>query len=98
MRLDAMELQINSDSVATDSDSFKELEALQKGGVQRLYTGNLTTGQHLLSVAFSGKLKNGREVSGSEEFAFVKGVEPGLLGLTLTGNGTGDPRITLGDR
>lgn len=97
LRLDAMELQINSDSVATYIYSFKELEALQKGGVQRLYTGNLTTGQHLLSVAYSGKLKNGREVSGTEEFAFVKGVEPELLGLTLTGNESSDPRITLGD-
>lgn len=96
-RLDSMELQINSNSVATHIYSFKELEALQKGGVQRLYTGNLTTGQHLLSVAYSGKLENGKEVSGAEEFAFDKGVDPELLGLTLTGSASGDSRLTLGD-
>ena len=97
LRLDAVEVEIDSELVATYIYSFKELEALQKGGVQRLYTGNLTTGEHLLNVSYSGKLDNGTEVSASREFTFAKGVEPRILGLTVTSNGSGSPAIVLGD-
>jgi hypothetical protein len=45
-RLDSVEIQIDGEPVARHIYSFKELEALQKGGVQRIYTGNLPTGEH----------------------------------------------------
>ncbi|HZX24889.1 MAG TPA: hypothetical protein VFF18_15235 [Woeseiaceae bacterium] len=94
LRLDAVQVEINGELVAHYIYSFKELEALQDGGVQRLYTGNIPTGEHSLSVTYTGKLKNGSDVNGSQQFAFVKGVEPKMLGITL--DGTGD-RIALGD-
>ena len=46
LRLDAVQIQIDGQPVAHSIYSFKELEALQKGGVQRIYTGNVTTGEH----------------------------------------------------
>jgi len=94
LRLDAVQVEINGELVAHYIYSFKELEALQDGGVQRLYTGNIPTGEHSLSVTYTGKLKNGSDVNGSQQFAFVKGVEPKMLGITL--DGTGD-RIAIGD-
>ncbi|MEJ2603901.1 MAG: hypothetical protein P8172_11500 [Gammaproteobacteria bacterium] len=95
LRLDAVQVEINGELVAHYIYSFKELEALQGGGVQRLYTGNIPTGEHRLDVSYSGKLKSGREVSGSEQFAFVKDVEPKMIGITLAGSGNG--AISLGD-
>src|SRR5215813_3858953 len=56
MRLDAVRLQIDGQLVAHHIYSFKELEALQKGGVQRIYVGNLATGDHKLEVVIDGKL------------------------------------------
>jgi hypothetical protein len=50
LRLDAVRLQIDGQLVAHYIYSFKELEALRKGGVQRLYVGNVTTGEHQLEV------------------------------------------------
>jgi len=44
MRLDAVRLQIDGQLVAHYIYGFKELEALRKGGVQRIYVGNVTTG------------------------------------------------------
>ncbi len=41
LRLDAVQIQIDGQLVAHSIYSFKELEALQKGGVQRIYTGNV---------------------------------------------------------
>jgi len=96
-RLDAVQLEINGDLVAHYIYSFKELEALQNGGVQRLYTGNIATGQHQVRVTYNGKLENGEDISRSEQFSFTKDVEPKMLGLTLAGSGAGSGGISLGD-
>jgi hypothetical protein len=95
-RLDAVKIEIDGAPVAHYIYTFKELEALQGGGVQRIYTGNVTTGDHTMTVAVNGKLASGREFSGSESFSFAKGVDPQLLGLTLAANG-GDASIELGN-
>ncbi|MDH4106789.1 MAG: hypothetical protein OEW35_00585 [Gammaproteobacteria bacterium] len=97
LRLDAVQVAINGDLVAHYIYSFKELEALQNGGVQRLYTGNVPTGEHQVSVSYNGKLKNGKDVSRSEQFVFVKGVEPKMLGFTLAGSEFGQNGIQFGD-
>src|SRR5215469_8236765 len=44
MRLDAVRLQIDGQLVAHYIYSAKELQALRKGGVQRIYVGNVATG------------------------------------------------------
>lgn len=95
-RLDAVQLQIDGELVAHYIYSFKELEALQRGGVQRIYTGNVQTGNHDLEVSVTGKLESGRDFSSTQSFTFGKGIEPKLLGLTLAAN-AGDTAIQLGD-
>ena len=95
-RLDAVRLEIDGELVAHYIYSFKELEALQNGGVQRVYTGNVLTGAHDLSVSVSGKLDNGRDFSSHETFTFDKGIDPQLLGITLSAR-SGTAAIELGD-
>ena len=85
-RLDAVRLQIDGQLVAHYIYSFKELEALRKGGVQRLYVGNVTTGDHQLEVVVDGKIEGGADFSRTDHFTFRKDVKPGLFGLKLTGN------------
>ena len=84
-RLDAVQIDINGEQTTHHIYSFKELEALQKGGVQRIYTGNIATGEHQLNVTMIGKLKNGNDFSASDSFVFAKGVKPKALGITLAG-------------
>ena len=96
-RLDAIQVRINGELAAHHIYSFKELEALEKGGVQRVYTGNVPTGQHELSVLVLGKLKNGKDYEQSGSFPFSKGVEPKTLGITLAGPGLGDKGIDVRD-
>jgi len=57
----------------------------------------LPTGEHGLDVSYDGKLKNGEDFSRSESFAFTKGIEPKLLGITLAGSEIGAAGIQLGD-
>lgn len=97
MRLDAVRLQIDGQLVAHYIYSFKELDALRKGGVQRIYVGNVPTGDHQLEVLVDGKLEGGADYSRTEKFSFNKGVQPKLVGLTLAGPGSGRPPIELGN-
>ena len=96
-RLDAVQVLINDELAAHHIYSFNELEALQKGGVQRIYTGNVATGDHELSVSVIGKLENGSDFTESDSFTFAKGVEPKILGITLAGPGFGKSGIQKGD-
>lgn len=95
MRLDAVRLQIDGQLVTHHIYSAKELEALRKGGVQRIYVGNVTTGDHKLEVLVDGKLEDGADFSRTGNFSFRKEVKPKLVGLTLAGSG--NTPIALGD-
>lgn len=96
-RLDAVQVQIDGELATHHIYSFKELEALQKGGVQRIYTGNIATGDHELNVTMIGQTKSGKDVNESNSFMFRKGVEPKTLGITLARPGSGSDGIQIGD-
>jgi len=96
-RLDAVQIEINGELATHHIYSFQELEALQKGGVQRVYTGNIVTGDHELVVTMMGKLKSGKDFNASDSFGFAKGVKPKALGITLAGPGLGASGIQVGD-
>jgi hypothetical protein len=97
MRLDAVRLQIDGQLVAHYIYSAKELEALRKGGVQRIYVGNVASGDHNLDVLVDGKLEGGADFSRTGQFTFRKEVKPKLVGLTLAAPRSGNTPITLGD-
>jgi hypothetical protein len=84
-RLDSMQINIDGELATHYLYGFKELDALQHGGVQRVYTGNLPTGDHEIEVSINGKAPNGDDFSSTETFSFDKGVEPKLLGIALNG-------------
>jgi hypothetical protein len=96
-RLDAMQVHIDGQLATHYIYSFKELEALQKGGVQRIYTGNIATGSHEIELSLSGKLASGKDYTRSERFPFSKDIGPKLIGVTLAGPDSGKPAIAVGD-
>jgi len=97
MRLDAVRLQIDGQLVAHHIYSFKELEALRKGGVQRIYVGNVSTGDHKIEVLVDGKLEGGADFSRTESFTFRKEVKPKMVELTVAGSSPGNTPIALGE-
>jgi len=92
-----VQIEIDGELATHHIYSFKELEALQKGGVQRIYTGNIPTGDHQLNVRMIGKLDSGKDFNETGSFSFAKGVEPKALGVTLAGPGFGNSGIAVGD-
>src|SRR5437016_10819602 len=97
MRLDSVRLQIDGQLVTQHIYSAKELEALRKGGVQRIYVGNVTIGDHQLDVLVDAKLDDGKDFSRTERFTFRKEVKPKLVGLTLAGPRSGNTPVALGE-
>jgi hypothetical protein len=96
-RLDAVQIEFNGQLATHHIYSFQELEALRKGGVQRVYTGNITTGAHELRVTMLGKLANGKDFSETGSYSFSKSVKPKTLGITLAAPGIGQDVIQVGD-
>jgi hypothetical protein len=84
-RLDAVQITIDGDLATRYIYGFKELEALQKGGAHRIYTGNIQTGAHGIEISASGKTHSGDDFDNSSAFTFDKGIEPKLLGISLVG-------------
>ena len=54
--------------------------------MQRIYTGNVRTGEHKLEIAVAGKRPGGADVTGRQSFSFSKDVGPKLVGVTLAGH------------
>ncbi|MGB5165449.1 MAG: hypothetical protein WBN09_09270 [Woeseiaceae bacterium] len=96
-RLDAVKIEIDGQLATHHIYSFNELEALQKGGVQNAYTGNVVTGAHELRVTVIGKTDGGEDFSQSGTFTFSKDVKPKTLGITLSEPGLGGASIQVGD-
>lgn len=88
-RLDSVELELGGKPVANHLYTFKELEALRKGGVQRIYTGNLRTGEHDLKVTLIGKSVGGTEIRRTQSFKVVKAVGPKIVEITLASQNIG---------
>ena len=86
-RLDSVEIQLDGKPVAHHLYTFKELEALQKGGVQRIYTGNIRGGAHDLQVSVLGKSKGGSDLRETDNFKVNKGVGPKIVDVSLAAGG-----------
>jgi len=65
--------------------------------VQRIYIGNVATGDHQLEVLMDGKADGGADFSRTERFTVRKEVKPKMVGLTLAGPGTSSTPIALGE-
>lgn len=96
LELGSVQIQIDGELVAHHIYSFKELDALRKGGVQRIFTGNLRTGEHGIEVSIAGKLRGGRDFHATESSSFTKEVGPKIVGIEVASQATGDATIAFG--
>ena len=81
--LDSVQLKIDNKEVINYLYTPREVEALLKGGVQRLYLGNLKVGQHELVAFFSGKGPNDRPYKRGASIKFEKGIGAKYLELKI---------------
>ena len=81
--LDNVTLKIDQREVANYLYTPREAEALLKGGVQRLYLGNLKVGEHELVAFFNGKGPNERDYKRGATLKFEKGIGAKYLELKI---------------
>jgi hypothetical protein len=82
--LDSIQLKIDNRDVTNYLYTPREVAALIKGGVQRLYVGNLKAGGHELVALFNGKGPNERYYRRGANLRFEKGVGAKYLELKIT--------------
>lgn len=71
-RPDAVKLSIDGDELSHYLYTERDLDALRRGGVHRLYVGNLTAGEHELVAVFTGYGPEQREFTRATSLRFVK--------------------------
>jgi hypothetical protein len=82
--LDSITLKIDNHDVSNYLYTPREVSALLKGGVQRLYVGNLKAGPHELVALFNGKGPHDRYYRRADSIRFTKGVGAKYLELKIT--------------
>jgi hypothetical protein len=82
---DAVQLKVDNKDVAQHIYSFKEVEALLEGGVQRIYTGNVRTGEHSVEVDVVGRSSGSKKTFTSTQ-TIHKGVGPEFVEIRLSGS------------
>ncbi|MBV1915769.1 MAG: Miff domain-containing protein [Pseudomonadales bacterium] len=70
--LDSVKLKIDDEVVTQYLYTDRQIHALQRGGVQRLYMGNLRAGEHELTAVFIGFGPNKREYKRAATLTFNK--------------------------
>lgn len=81
--LDSVTLKIDQKEVTNYLYTPREVDALLKGGVHRLFLGNLKVGQHELVAFFSGKGPNDRDYKRGATVKFEKGIGAKFLELKI---------------
>ncbi len=81
--LDSVTLKIDQKEVINYLYTPREVEALLKGGVHRLYLGNLKVGKHELVAFFSGKGPNDHDYKRGATLKFEKGIGAKYLELKI---------------
>ena len=84
--LDSVQLKIDDKTVSNHLYTEHELEALRRGGVQRLYIGNLAAGKHEVVAIFTGLGPEGREYRRGKTMVIEKTSEPRFIEFTVAGD------------
>ena len=84
--LDGVTLKINNRPISNHLYTKRELDALYRGAVQRLYTGNLPTGEHELVAIVTGQGPEGRDFRRAVSVDFAKNSGTKYVELKIKGD------------
>src|SRR5262245_24442299 len=82
--LDAVTLKLNGKDVTHYLYTEKQVDALFRGGVQRLYVGNVKQGENELTAFFTGRGPQGRDYRRATTVKFEKSFEPSYVELKIS--------------
>src|SRR5687768_1150874 len=86
--LDSVQLKVDDKEVANYLYTEREQEALKRGGVQRLWLGNLKAGAHEVTAFFTGHGPHTRDYKRGTTLMVEKGVGAKYLELRISDKST----------
>jgi hypothetical protein len=81
--LESVQIKLDDKVVANYLYTPMEVQALLRGGVQRVYVGNLRAGKHAIAAFFTGKGPHTRDYKRAGAIEFEKGTEPRYIELRI---------------
>lgn len=84
--LDSVQLKLDDKIVSNYLYTKREVDSLNRGGIQRLYIGNLTSGNHQLTAFFIGKGPSNRNYKRATSKIIDKTGSAKFVELKITGN------------
>ena len=83
-RLDAVSLKLNGKEVAHHLYTKRQVSALYRGGVQKLFVGNAKQGENVLTAVFTGQGPHARDYKRATTVEFEQSFEPVFVELGIT--------------
>ncbi|MFT4712532.1 MAG: hypothetical protein ACJAVI_001228 [Candidatus Azotimanducaceae bacterium] len=83
-KLDAVTLKLNGKDVAHYLYTVRQINALYRGGVQKLFVGNAKQGANELTAVFTGQGPHAREYKRGISLEFEQFFEPVFVELKIT--------------
>jgi len=83
LKLDAVKLKVNEEIVASHLYTERQVTALERGGMQRLYVGNLKTGVHQMTAFVEGIGPDQRPYKQAASLKFEKGTGTSALEIRI---------------
>jgi len=81
--LDSVRVKLDNKDVAAYLYTPAEVQALHRGGVQRIFVGNLKSGSHEIVAFFTGKGPHDRDYKRGTTIKFDKGTDPKYIELQI---------------
>jgi hypothetical protein len=81
--LDSVQIKLDDKVVSTYLYTPLEVQALHRGGVQRVYLGDLKAGSHEIVAFFTGKGPHDRDYKRATTVRFDKSTEPKYIELQI---------------
>lgn len=81
--LDSVQIKLDDKMVSSYLYTPLEVAALHRGGVQRIYLGNLKVGEHELVAYFTGKGPHDRDYKRGATVRFEKSTDPKYIELRI---------------
>ncbi len=82
-QLDSVTVELDGDEVTHHLYTERQVDALLRGGVQRLYLGNVNQGRHRLTAFFTGRGPSERDYRRAATVEFEKTFEPAFIELAI---------------
>jgi pyruvate/2-oxoglutarate dehydrogenase complex dihydrolipoamide acyltransferase (E2) component len=81
--LESVQIKLDDKVVSQHLYTAQEVQALHRGGVQRIYLGNLRAGTHAIDAFFTGRGPHARDYKRGTTLKFDKGTEPRYIELRI---------------